>query len=86
MSADGPANIVTVLGATGERGIVPRLLEVIDTLSSPVDVVIALVDCLAELGGETSRKALEEMHEREGLHPEVVEEIGVALQIIESRR
>lgn len=85
MSDRGPASVVAVLGATGERGVVPRLLEVIDTERAPVEVVIALVDCLAELGGEASRAALEELQAQDGLHPEVAEEIGVALRIIESR-
>lgn len=86
LSILGPASIVTVLGATGERDIVPRLLDVIDARRSPVDVVIALVDCLAELGGEASREGLEALQGGEGVHPEVAEEIGVALRVIESRR
>lgn len=85
LSTHGPASVVAVLVATGERGIMPRLLEVIDARCSPVDVVIAFVDCLSELGGEASRAALEELQEREGLDPEVVKEIGVALQIIADR-
>ena len=81
----GPVSVVAVLGATGDRSVVPRLLEIIDTRRATVDVTIALVDCLAEIGGDASRAALEELRSREGLDSEVAEEVGIALQIIESR-
>ena len=85
LSAHGPASVVVVLGATGERGIVPTLLQVIDTRSAPVDVVIAFVDCLAQLGGQESREALEELGRREEVHPEIAEEIEIALESMKGR-
>ncbi len=83
LSPEGPASIVSVLGSTGERGLVPRLLGVIDTRRASAGVLIALVDCLGELGGEVARVALEELRGRGDLELEVVEEIGVVLQLME---
>jgi len=83
LSAHGPASVICVLGSTGERRIVPRLLEVIDTRRASIDVVIELVDCLAELGGGESREALEGLRGREGLDAAVVEEIEIALRVME---
>lgn len=82
LGPDGPPLLLDLIGSTGARKAIPRVVDTLDIERGGSDLLVAWAGALGELGGKEAEELLHQLEGRPGLDQRTAAEVRIALECI----